>query len=1321
MSKKRDSHGHGFAALRVVGALLPPEFLQSIASLDAKKQSSADYGISKSLILKDELARYWRIANDLYSAYVERSARSDADVARVGIQEWLVPLLRDILGYSDIADAPVTVVGERHFPITHRALGVTVPILLTMRSVELDRTDPRFGDDGKRRAAHGLMQDTLNADDRSLWGIVSNGTTLRVLRDNPSLTRPAYVEADLARIFEEQLYSDFAALWLTLHASRLQPVDGKPSGCVLETWRAQAHETGLRALEHLRDGVTRALRAIGNGFLRHPQNEPLRNALADGSLPTDAYFQELLRLVYRLLFLFAAEERNLLNDPVASEEQRALYRTGYGIGRLRERALRRRHYDRHADLWQGMCILFRALGAGALPLGIPALGGLFAADHCANLDRALIANDALLESIHALAFFRNGPSLARVNYRDMGTEELGSVYESLLELQPYLSIDTVPWAFGFVGEENGEKTKGSARKVTGSYYTPASLVDELITSTLEPVMMKAVTSRPEDPRAALLELKILDPACGSGHFLLAAARRIAAEIARIEAGSDTPDEAARQHALREVVQHCIYGVDRNPLAVELCRTALWIETVEPGRPLTFLDPHIQCGDSLTGIIDSMIMTNGIPDDAYKALVGDELVICNNLKRRNRQSGTGVQGDLFDQAGLKTVAEVTAALDAMPEETLAEVAAKKMAWEAARQTMGRRREQLRASLFVGAFFAPKNHETGDVTPISEDLVRLDQDLVMRPGVEKFVADLAERHRFFHWHVAFAEIVQRGGFDVVLGNPPWDVSQFSEEEYFAAKAPSIASLVGAARKQAILGLAESNPRLWQTYQGDSRTIQASNGFARGSGRFHLTARGKLNSYALFAETFLRLMSPRGRAGLIVPTGIATDNSTKAFFEEISTSGKLVSMLSFENEEFIFSAVHHSAKFCLLTLRGTPEIDTPAEFVFFARQPAALRDENRRLHLTAQDIELMNPNTKTAVLFRSRADAELTKKLYARAPVLIHEREAASTGNPWAIEFRQGLFNMTSDRAQFRTSVEFEQLGALRQGSDWVDGSDDRWVPLYEGKMIDLYDHRAASYEGRGDDRGFNVLPQTTEVQHLDSSFDPLPYYWVRLEDVHARTPADWKRSWLLGFRDVTNPLNERTFICGALPYVGAGHTLPLMFSKEDPRLVACLLSNCASIIVDYVAREKMGGFHVSFFYVTQFPVLRPDVYVPEDVEFIVPRVLELTYTSESMRQFASDLGFEGVPFKWNPERRAVLRAELDAYFARLYGLTRDELRYILDPADVYGAGYPSETFRVLKQREIKEFGEYRTARLVLGAWDALDVAWSQRSDDVVSVSA
>ena len=471
----RARNDHGFTALSVKGGIMPAEFLQAIAALQAPHQTSADYGLSKSLVLKEELARFWRIANDLHARYSERRIRRGLNAGQVGVDEWLVPLLRTILGYDDITPADSVTMGDRVFKLTHRALGRTVPFLLVTHDFALDRADPRLGHEGRRQAPHGLMQEFLNADDDCLWGMVSNGSKLRILRDNPSLARPAFLEADLDLVFSEQLYPDFAALWLTAHVSRLTPTDDKPSRCIIENWRAKAHETGERVLENLRDGVTEALRQIGNGFLQHPDNNDLRTELRSSdhaTLTPERYFQQLLRLVYRLLFLFTAEERGLLHAPDATDEQRTIYVQGYSLSRLRERALRRRYYDQHRDIWQSLLITFDSLARGEPALGLPALGGLFDPEQCPALDSAAISNTRLLDAIRSLAFFRSDSTLARVNYRDMDTEELGSVYESLLELQPVLEVDTSPWTFKFIGDRNGEKSKGSKRKLTGTYYTP---------------------------------------------------------------------------------------------------------------------------------------------------------------------------------------------------------------------------------------------------------------------------------------------------------------------------------------------------------------------------------------------------------------------------------------------------------------------------------------------------------------------------------------------------------------------------------------------------------------------------------------------------------------------------------------------------------------------------------------------------------------------------------------------------------------------------------------------------------------------------------
>jgi len=1288
-------------ALHIEGSLLPAEFIHKLLELKADHQSAADYGVPPGLNLKDEIGRYWRIAAALWADFKMRCEKQGANPDKLALSHWLVPLFTRVLGFEAWTPTTGEAVDERRFPLTHK-LGTT-PLLLVPHTVDLDKSDTRFAPEGRRRSPHATVQEYLNASHGAQWGVVANGNTLRILRDNPSLTRPAYIEADLARIFEEERYADFVAFWLLAHGTRFDNgADGHHEHLsILERWHGQAQETGERALEKLRDGVTNALRQLGNGFLAHPANTELRATLNDNRLATADFFKQLLRLVYRLILLHTAEDRGLLHSPAATPGQRELYARGYSANLLRERALKSRA-DRHADLWQGLLVTIRGLADGAEPLGLPALGGLFSSDKCPDLDAAELPNTSLLAAVRALCFFRSGAVLARINYRDMDTEELGSVYESLLELQPAINVDASPWRFGFIGDEAEGEARGSARKLTGSYYTPDELVQELIKSALEPRIAEALRlgNGAADPRAALLALKVVDPASGSGHFLLAAARRIAAEVARLDAENDIPEAQAFRHALREVVAHCIYGVDLNPLAVELCQTALWLETLEPGKPLGFLDHHVRHGNSLVGILDPAIMQEGIPEKAYAVLSGDDKATCTALKKSNRTQAGGRQHELFDPAANRAMAYTLAALDAMPEDTVAAIAAKRAAFARAEADEQLARERLRCDLYCAAFFAPKITANATKVPLSGDLLRAAEGQPMRVGVAELTRELAEEHHFFHWRLAFPEVFAQGGFDVVLANPPWERIKLQEQEFFGPRNPEIATAANAAARTRlieVLNAANASPadkRLYRDFMQARRGAEGTSLFAHDSERFPLTGVGDVNLYALFAETIAQLtgllgasapsavppgLTFTGRAGMIVPTGIATDDSTKGFFEAIATGGRIASLYDFENREKLFPAVDSRMKFCALTL-GRQEA---ARFVFFATRAAHLRDERRAFTLSGADIALLNPNTRTCPVFRSQADAELTKKIYRRVPVLIEESKGAA-GNPWGLAIRR-VFDMNKNET-------LALCHANRKTRDF---------PMYEAKMVHQFDHRWATYEANG-----RASRDMTDAEKSVPESTVVPRYWISEDDIKSALPGRQTWQWLMGWRDITNATNERTVIAAVVPFAGTDFTLRLAAQvSADLRQLSCLVANFNALVFDFVARQKIGGTHLSDYITKQIATFPPDRYTQADFDFIVHRVLELTYTAHDLAPFARDLGYDGAPFPWNPERRALLRAELDAYYARLYGLTRDELRYILDPADIYGDDYPSETFRVLKNNEIRQFGEYRIRRLVLEAWDRM----------------
>jgi hypothetical protein len=622
-----------FDAMTVEGALISPAMLARIAEQKAGGQADSDYNIPKGLTLRDEIARYFRIGQALFEELFAGATPSAAATTR-----FVEALLCDVFGFADINRTGMHMLGERLYPVTLEARGGRAPVVVVAPSDELDAPSLHLPSEGRRRSAVSALQDWLNASDGALWGLCSNGVQLRLLRANASLTRPAFIEADLRRIFDGEAFADFAALWQVIHASRFGAPSAAPTDCALERWREAGAREGIAARERLGKGVKAALFSLGGGFLAHPDNTALRERIGNGALSLPEYFGQLLRLVYRFILLFAAEDRGLLHPPSAPAAARKLYAEGYSVAALRDRAVRRAAWDRHHDRWEGLLIVFAALARGERCLGLPAFGGLFEPGTIPDLEGGRLANRDLMEAVYRLAWLREDYGPVPVNWRDMETEELGSVYEGLLELTPQLTEN----GRGFTFAEGGE-AQGHARRTTGSYYTPDSLVQALLDSALDPVLDR-VEAEAEDPAAALLSVTVVDPACGSGHFLLAAARRIATRVARHRA-SDVASAEDYRRALREVVRACVHGVDRNPLAVELTKVALWIETVEPGKPLGFLDANIRCGDSLLGMFDLGALRHGIPDTAYRPLTGDDRETARYFQRRNRDERTG-QGD-FD--------------------------------------------------------------------------------------------------------------------------------------------------------------------------------------------------------------------------------------------------------------------------------------------------------------------------------------------------------------------------------------------------------------------------------------------------------------------------------------------------------------------------------------------------------------------------------------------------------------------------------------------------------------------------------------------------
>lgn len=1298
-------------AVRSVGALLPADLLSRVAAGDPDLGgfSGRDYHLAAGESPREAANRAWAYLSGVWPSFQDALARLPEGDPAVGLtrERWLQVVFRE-LGYGRLQTTPAggIAVAGKSFPVSH-SWGAT-PIHLLGWGVDLDRRTKGVPG-AAERAPHAMVQELLNRSDDHLWAVVSNGRVLRLLRDSTSLSTQSYVEFDLEAIFTGELFADFVVLFLLLHQSRVEVLgeDAPPSECWLERWRSSAITTGARALSLLSDGVQQAIADLGTGFLR--SNTRLRAALDDKSLALDDYHQALLRLVYRMLVLFVAEDRQALHPEDADPVARARYAEYFSTARLRRLALRRRG-TRHGDLWQAQRLVLQRLGQddGCPELALPGLGGVFDDDGTELFADAELPNDALLSAVRHLSTVRpKGQPLRTVDYKNLGAEELGSIYESLLELIP--RYQRTEQAFSL------ELLAGNDRKTTGSYYTPSSLIDLVLDETLTPLLDEA--EKQPDPEAALLAMTVCDPACGSGHFLVAAARRIAERLAVVRTGEIDPTPADLQDALYDVVGSCIYGVDLNPLAADLAKVSLWLESMRPGRPLTFLDAHIKVGNALLGT-NPALLANGIPDDAYAALAGDDKSYAAALRKRNKgERETTAVGSLFEltEIGTSTIdlrgrlSQAVAPAGGTPR--LREVHAAQRAYYQFQTSPELARERLQADSWCAAFVQAKRPGGTGITGATLEAIREGSapDEIVRE-----VQRLAAQFRFFHWHLEFPDVFDTsrprgkqgwsGGFNAVVGNPPWETVQMSEKEFFASRDLKVAHApTTAARKAEIAKLVTSNPQLMAEFENASRAGAGEAHFIRKSGRYPTSAHGKLNTYSTFAELFQSLVAGDGYMGIITPTGLATGVNTAEFFAGATSGGRLTAFYDFANHVGrFFPGLKGQSWFAVSVISGGRKTSSLQLSV-----NAGSVEEARRTKyvLSPDEVALVNPTTGTLPMFRSRRDAEIVLRIYAR-----HSAMRTPASNPWGLRYQQGLFNMSTDSNLFKERAALEALGAGWNGWSWCHGSSE-WLPLYEPKMVHLYHHRFGDYKDvvLAPGKEVRALPTPPDVVLDSVNYEPTARHWVIFKEVNASLPPDWSRGWLVGWRDVANVTNERTLIPAVIPRSAVGHVFPLAFF-DNPDNAPLWLATAGSLVHDYVARQKLSGSHLTYPVIDQLAMPDPDAFrkplagvsVGALREWIVTRVVELTYTSARMKDFAADFarGSRSMrvdpPFRWRPRRRAALQAEIDAAMFLLYGVGRQEVAHIL------------ESFASMRKHEERDCGEFRTRRLVLETYDAMTAA-------------
>lgn len=1185
------------------------------------------------------------------------------------------------------------------------------------------------------------------------WGILTNGAQWRLYYQGARSVAEQFFQVDLGVILGVKghdgglfaLKPDERKHWLKVFTLIFRREAFLPTPSDTRTFHQRAIDEG----RFYEERVATNLSELVFGQVFPELAKAIAAAAPDANL--DDVRNAALVLLYRLLFILYAEDRDLLpvNDD-RYDDYSFRDKVRLDVGRRKD------NNDTFSTTaqryWAVIKDLCRAIDKGDASIGLPPYnGGLFDGKRTPLLNDIGLNDETMAGVVDKLSFERADGLRRYINYRNLSVQQLGSIYERLLEHE--------------LTRVEGELTVRPnifARKGSGSYYTPEDLVQLIIREAVDPLVQehieafrakadelaastqseedRLITLKGMDPAERLLELKVCDPAMGSGHFLVNLVDYLANQVITAMAEAEAIVTWARyvspltyrvdairtqirrnadqkkwtinasqlddRHIVhRMVLKRCIYGVDKNPMAVELAKVALWLHTFTVGAPLSFLDHHLRCGDSLFG---SWVR----PGINKAGRWGKPLLLHEPLQRALRAAS---KMQIIEGLTDAEIAEAHRSADVFTEVQLmtAELDAllsliRALDWLNLRGEEDRIAVQ---SFFDGVFGDPIQIALGktDVTNGRKEAKRFAEILAQ-------VRELTSEERFLNWQVAYPGVWSNweddtlsGGFDAVIGNPPWDRMKLQQVEWFAARRREIALAQRSSdRQRMIRALQEAKDPLAKDYSKAEARADAGLRMARQGGDYPLLSGGDTDLYALFVERAMRLVKPSGVIGLLTPSGIASDKTSAKFFKSISTGGHLKALFDFENRrtryglEPFFPDVDSRYKFC--TLVASPSrLFGEARCAFFLQDVSELLDPERCFGLTATDFARVNPNTGTAPIFKTRRDAKLTTTAYKCLPVLV-DRSTEPEVKIWPVRYST-MFHMANDSQYFRTKEELEETEkAYPIGSNKWKSADSEWAPLYEGKMVQAYNHRAASVIINANNLSRPGQPSpSTEAQLSDPDFLPTPRYFVSEAEMNWATDLDWS----IAFKDITSPTNARTMIAALLPRVAAGHKLPFLFLEPGEKApVELLYANLNAIPFDYCARQKVNTNSFTLFLLEQLPIVPIEAYVAtrfgekQAAQIIRDAILELTYTAHDMAPFARDMGYVDKkgnvkqPFAWNEDRRLELRAKLDAVFFHLYGITdRDDVRYIYS------------TFPIVEREEDEKYGRYKSRDLCLAWMSAL----------------
>ena len=901
--------------------------------------------------------------------------------------------------------------------------------------------------------------DAVRADER--WTFITNGTLLRIVDAHRTWSRH-HLEFDLALLAGDA--SAFALLWQVARAESLAS-----SPRLLDRAVDQSARHGVAVCGALGSGVLDALDLLLQTLSRRRRH-----------VASELLLEQSLTVLYRVLFLLFAEARGLV--PV----WHPVYRDRYTIESIVSTLLAGRRYR---GVWAAINAISRLAHAGctAGELKVTAFNGrLFSPSGTGAFEGEAIDDEVMAKAVLSISTTPPSRTAGRVRivYRDLDVEELGAVYEQVLDHEP----------------DAGQLTRTrDVRKSTGAFYTPRALTAYVVRETLRPLL--AGRSGRE-----ILQLRVLDPAMGSGAFLVAACLHIAeaAEEALIRGGewhrSDVT--AADRIALRrEIAQRCLFGVDLNPTAVQVARLSLWLTTLAADKPLTFLDHRLVAGNSLVG---------ASPADLWRQPGGGHA-------RGSRQRNDGLFEPTDFAPVLRHAVETRIQLAEQEDASAAIVRAKEKtlaALHAPDGALGRRSRAL--DLWCAGWFWPDLEPPNRATFGELVDLLLGRGGTLPPRVTTGLLEVsqavASRHRFLHWPLAFPEVFNdedgqpsgNAGFDAIIGNPPWDMVRGDSGE----------------------------TRTRQVRRDEAKSLTA---FVRESGIYRVDAHSHVNRYQLFVERALQLARRGGRVGFILPAGTVTDGGCAPLRRHLFDHASVDSIDGCDNRRRIFP-IHRSVRFVVMTATSGERTETVrCRFGVDDVQDLDRAGADRRaLTLTRAFISRLSGEDDLAIPeLRDQTDLRMLERISARIPAL----ESAAG---WNVTFGREL-NATDDRDLF---VPFDP--------------DDHRRPVLEGKQIEPF---RVSLEGCRYQLRAHAKVRIARKPRL--AYRDVASATNRLTLIAAIVPADAVTTHTLFCLKTPLPLDTQHVLCALLNSFVANY---LIRFRVNTHVTASLMSRLRVPLVD-----------------------------------------------------------------------------------------------------------------------------------------------------------